>query len=85
MQSSAGMCICCVYTFDLVLRGLYNLILQLVLSRMNCPCLLIDEKSQWIALPEHVTERPCPGFKTLNDLRVGTEQEKPFVNEHLAR
>lgn len=52
---------------------------------MNHPCLLIDEKSQQIALPEHVTERPCPGFKTLNELRVGTEQDKAFLNEHLAR
>lgn len=52
---------------------------------MNHPCVLIDEKSQRIALPEHVSERPCPGLKTLNELGVGTEQEKPFLNEHLAR
>lgn len=52
---------------------------------MNHPCVPIDEKFQRIALPEHVSERPCPGLKTLNELGVGTEQEKPLLNEHLAR
>lgn len=44
---------------------------------MNHPSLLIDE-SQWAALPEHVTERPCPRLENPQWSKSGHGAEKPL-------